>query len=60
MKLHEQVKTFKKQNKEIQEDIQNMLSYVSGPKFFNDTTIQVWEVQKMLLQIRSKLTEVIE
>ena len=41
---------------EQKEIINDFLKYLGSSKFHNDTTIQVWEVQNLLVQLRNNIS----
>jgi len=41
---------------EQKEIINNFLHYLGSSKFHNDTTIQVWEVQNLLVTLKNNLS----
>jgi len=54
--MQENVEDLKKTNAEQCEVINEFLHYLGSSKFWNDPTIQVSEVQQMLVNIKMALT----
>jgi len=61
MKLHEQRNHLAETQSDALDFIQTSLEYLSSSKFQNgENWIRTWEVQNMLLNIRTKLDTVME